>query len=134
MYSLVVEDEPVSQAILQGILEPFGPCDLASSGVEGVAMLQKALSQDKRYDLVCLDIQMPDMDGLETLKIFRKIEQEKGIQRFGQVKVFMVTSLYNRQSLETAFYQGDCDEYIEKPIDPNDLMERLQKYKLIGRT
>ena len=81
MRVLVVEDDFISRRLLCRYLEPHGECDVAVNGNEALSAFKQALSSGQYYDLICLDIMMPGMDGQETLKRMRILEREAGIDR-----------------------------------------------------
>ena len=79
MKTLIVEDEFTSRRLLQKILAAYGECDIAIHGKEALEAFRLARDEREPYDLICLDIMMPEMDGQETLKMIRKTEEEMGI-------------------------------------------------------
>ncbi len=93
MRVLIVEDEFTSRKLLWALLADFGDCDTARDGVECVEMFRRAIHERSPYDLVCMDIMMPNMDGHQALKEIRAIEQEQGIKPADEIKVVMVTAL-----------------------------------------
>ena len=70
MKTLIVEDEPTSRLLLQAILSGYGDCDIATDGEEAVEAFRSALEQGVPYNLVCMDIMMPKLDGHEALASF----------------------------------------------------------------
>ncbi len=130
MKSLIVEDDFTSSLLLQEILKQIGPVDVASNGVEAVAAASRAVESGEPYTLICLDIMMPDMDGLEALKRIREIEERHSIALGGGSSIMMTTSLSDTRSMTEA-YKNLCDAYITKPIDQAQLHEALRNLNLI---
>ena len=87
MKSLIVEDDFSSRFLLQGLLEPYGDCHVAVNGREAVSAYRMALDAGQPYDLVCLDIMMPEMDGHAALKEIRAMEESKGIDSTHGAKI-----------------------------------------------
>ena len=67
MRVLIVEDDFVSRKILHNILLDYGECDIAADGKEAVEAFKLALDDNTPYDLICMDIMMPRMNGQEAL-------------------------------------------------------------------
>ena len=131
MKMLVVEDDFVSRRLLQKMLATYGDCDIAVDGVEAVQAFELAQSEGRRYDLICLDIMMPKMNGQEVLKAIRRIEREQEVPVQEEVKVIMTTALDSPQNVIEAYYQGGCTSYLVKPIEKQKLIDTLQEYGLI---
>jgi len=128
---LIVEDEFISRILLKEILEPFGNCHLATDGKEAIAMLEESyVSEEKRYDLVCLDIMMPQLSGHEVLRKMRKIEDSLGIKGDDATKVVMVTALDDAQNVMEAVSVGRCQAYLTKPVSRSRIEEQLTKLNL----
>lgn len=130
MKTLIVEDDFSSRLLLQGILQPFGECHIAVNGREAVAAFETALDGKVPYDLVCLDIMMPEMDGQETLRAIRGLEEKAGILVTDGVRIIMTTALDDKKNIMTAF-RDQCDAYLVKPIDTRKLIEHLKSMQLI---
>ena len=128
---LIVDDESVSQIKLQAVLEEFGACLAVSGGREAIAEVKKALDKEDPYDLITIDISMPEMDGSETLFEIRELERKGPSPEKNRAKVIMVTAQSDRDSLITCVQAG-CDDYIIKPFDPDQIVQRLVSLKLPG--
>lgn len=90
------------------------------------------LAQDegKPYDLICMDIMMPEMDDHEALERIRDIEESMDVPSSQAVRIIMTTALQDTKNVMTAF-RSLCDAYLFKPIDQTKLLENLQKFQLI---
>ena len=127
---LIVEDDFPSCEVLKEYLSEYGDCTTTANGVEGVEAFRNALDAGAPYDLVCLDIMMPEMDGHEALRAIRQIEQEHGILESSGVRVIMTTAKDRSRDMIEAFDEG-CASYIIKPVDQEKLVAEMQKLDLI---
>ena len=132
MKTLVVEDDFISRTMLQEILQPYGICHVVANGQECMAAFRQALEKGAPYDLICLDIMMPEMDGQTALKQLRKIELENGIGGSDLSKVIMVTALDDPKNIMESFMKGTCQAYLTKPINAEQLLGQCRKLGLIG--
>src|ERR1700761_8720348 len=76
---LLVEDDFTSRLMLQTFLSRYGECHVAVNGREAVEAVRSALERYQRYDLICMDIVMPEMNGREAVRRVRALEEEHGI-------------------------------------------------------
>jgi two-component system, chemotaxis family, chemotaxis protein CheY len=130
MKTLIVEDDFASRVLLQSILQAYGECNIAVNGREAINAVQMAIAAKTPYNLICMDIMMPEMDGQEALKEIRRIEQSAGIYGNDGVKIVMVTGLGDTRNIMTAFRE-QCDIYIKKPIETEKLIHELKALNLI---
>lgn len=130
MRSLIAEDDLVSRKFLSKFLSQYGECDLVVDGLEALDAVLISMKDNKLYDLICLDIMMPKVDGVKVLQSIREIEIQKGIIPDKRAKVIMTTALAETQLVQKAFEIG-CDAYAAKPIDLDKFMEVLNKLKLV---
>ena len=130
MKCLIVEDDSTACKLLQTYLADYGDCFVAVDGNKAVKAFRKALKQGQPYDLICLDIMMPEMDGHDALKAIRRIEEEQGIYGLDGVKVVMITALGDSENVMSAFRTG-CEAYIVKPVKKGKLLEEIEKLGLI---
>ena len=131
MKTLIVEDDFTCRLLLQKMLEKYGDCHIAVNGREATVAVRSAVSSRRPYDLICLDIMMPEMDGQETLKALRAIERQAGIAGLDCVKVIMTTALADTDNILQAFRE-QCDGYLTKPIRQEKLLALLAKLSLIA--
>lgn len=126
MRILIAEDDFASRKFLYKFLSSYGECDITIDGIEAVDAFSLALEEGNPYDLVCLDIMMPKLDGIKTLKAIREIEEENGIDMEESVKVIMTTALNDVKNVYDSFETG-CQAYASKPIDTEKLIEVIKK-------
>lgn len=131
MKSLIVEDDFTTRKLMQIYLEELGECFVAVNGKEAIDAFSEALDGSQPYDLICLDIMMPEMDGMEALKNIRKIEEEyRKVTELSAVKVIMTTAKDQSMDVFGAFNIG-CEAYMIKPIRKSDLFDEIAKLGLI---
>ena len=130
--TLIVEDDFTSRKILQAILRPFGACDVAVNGPEALDAYTAALRDRVPYELICLDINMPGMDGHAVLSAIRSMEESLGIMGLDRARVIMTTASSDRKDVATAF-RSECDAYFIKPYDPEALLASLREMGLADR-
>jgi len=130
MRILIVEDDLTSRKFLFKFLGRYGECDLVVDGLEAIDAFLLSMKNKSPYDLICLDIMMPKVDGITVLKSIRDFEMQKGVQEGDRVKVIMTTALAETQLVQQAFETG-CDAYAAKPLDTAKITDVLQKFGLI---
>lgn len=130
MRVLIAEDDFASRTYMLRLLEQFGECDITVDGSEAVEAVALALEEKKPYDLICLDIMMPVMDGYEALKEIRRLEDAEGLSENERSKIIMTTALNDGRNVQKAFQLG-CVAYAGKPINPEKFKLELKKLSLI---
>jgi len=127
--TLIVDDDFTNRLLLQEILKVHGPVHVAVNGKEAVEAVAAARdNKEDPYDLICLDIMMPEMDGQEALKIIRADEDRAGV--IENCKVIMTTALGDSKNVIQSF-KKQCDGFIVKPVSKSKLLEQLQTLGLI---
>lgn len=127
---LIVEDDFYTRRLMQRFLAPYGEVDIAVNGEEALEAYKVSLNEEFSYDLICLDILMPVMDGQETLKNIREVEEERGIYGSDGAKIIMVTVLDDNKNILRAFRTG-CEGYITKPVDKMKLITKIRELGLL---
>lgn len=126
MRILIAEDDFASRKVILKFLSVYGECDVTVDGMEAIDAYMMALEEGDPYDLVCLDVMMPIMDGYQALKNIRDIEKEHNIPEEKRAKVIMTTALNEEKNVKKAFELG-CTVYCGKPIDMDRLKSTLDK-------
>jgi two-component system, chemotaxis family, chemotaxis protein CheY len=130
MRCLIVEDNEMAREGLKFFLADHAEIEVAVNGREAVTQFQLALSQQNPFDLVLLDIIMPEMDGQQALKLIRFAEQHDLAPDRKKAVIIMTTALNSPENMEEALWEGDCTDYLVKPIVRADLMAMLRRYGL----
>lgn len=130
MRILLAEDDFVTRKFMMNFLSKYGECDVTVDGMEAVDAFMMALEEEDPYDLVCLDIMMPVMDGYQALQGIRNLEKERNIPEDKAVKVIMATALNEERNVKMAFDLG-CTIYSGKPIDQERFEQALKKLGLV---
>jgi two-component system chemotaxis response regulator CheY len=130
MKILLAEDDYATRKFMADFLSKYGDCDVTVDGMEAVDAFSMAVEDGTPYDLVCLDIMMPVMDGYQALVGIRNVEKEHNIPEEKLVKVMMTTALTDEENVKMAFSLG-CSVYSGKPIDKERFEQALKKLGLI---
>ncbi len=126
MKILIVDDDLINRKFLMAMLMGVGEIDQAKNGFEALDLVKAGIKAEATYDVIFLDIMMPDLDGIETLQEIRSYEAEKGILLEQGVKIVMVTALADKQNVLSAFSKG-CEYYLVKPIQQSKMFDLLNE-------
>ena len=127
MRSLVVDDEFVALNKMIGLLSPLGECEAATNGQQALDRFRAALDADKPYDLVTIDIEMPDMTGIAVL---RRLQFEEQNRRRPPAAKIMVSAAASPTNVMAAG-SSHCQAFLVKPVRREMLMEKLAALGLI---
>ena len=128
MKILIVDDDYTGRLLLQKILSPYGECHMAVDGREAVDAYQLAINQGVPYDLICLDILLPILNGQEALAAIRDIEKTQP----RRAKVLVTSVLGDSVSGMQAFH-AECDGCLTKPIAKEMVIDFLYASGLLLR-
>jgi len=131
MKTLIVDDVQANCRVLRGLLTPFGPCETAATGREAIDAFQSAWKAGSPFQLVCLDIMLPDFDGLQILEVIRKMEEAMKIEERQRAVVVMITAAGDI-GFQVRARDLQCDGYLQKPIFRKDLIATLKRANLIA--
>ncbi|MBI5815276.1 MAG: response regulator [Nitrospinae bacterium] len=132
MKTLIVDDElfgRIGRIMMRKLLCDTGACDMAVNGIEAMEAFRMAWEENSPYDLVCLDLMMPGMDGHETLKALRAYEEQRGIFGEKRAKVIIISAKEDSKSVLSSFREG-CEGYLVKPITKNAVDAQLKELGL----
>ena len=119
----------LSRQLLEVYLNDYGICHTAENGKEAVEAIKESYTWGQPYQLICMDILMPEMNGHDALRQIRAFEESKGITSTNGVKIIMTTALNEIASVKKA-YLSLCDGYLVKPIRKQKLDTELRKLNL----
>jgi signal transduction histidine kinase/DNA-binding response OmpR family regulator len=123
---LLVEDVEINREIVLALLEPSNlTIDCAENGIAAVKMVIEA---QEPYDMIFMDLQMPEMDGFEATRRIRAIDAEK---RLAGVPIVAMTANVFREDIEKCLESG-MNDHIGKPLDLEAVMEKLRMYLPLG--
>ena len=116
MRILLAEDDFVTRKFMTNFLSKYGECDVTVDGLEAVDAFTMALDEENPYDLVCLDIMMPVMDGYELVSSLREANNN--------IPVLMITAKGEYDDMRQGFLSG-TDDYMVKPVNVNEMVLRV---------
>jgi two-component system chemotaxis response regulator CheY len=131
MKCLITEDDFISRRILRELLSPHFDIEIAVDGEESVTAFRMAHEAKQPFDLVCMDIMMPKMDGREALRQIRRLEKELEVPPNLEVKVIMTTALDDPKTVFDSFYEDGATAYLVKPIGKPKLFRELRALGLL---
>jgi len=131
MRILIVEDDFVGRKVLHRMLVEFGDCDVAVDGQEALQAFDLAWDAGVPYDVILLDIMMPNMSGQDALRLIRQRERDRGVASAREVKVIMTSALDDVKNVTQSFFHGGASAYLVKPIERQKLVDELRKLDLL---
>lgn len=129
MKILIAEDDLANIKFLSKLLGRHGDVTVAEDGIKAVDTFVAALNDGDPYDLICLDIMMPKLDGYKALQNIRDAELRAGLRKYERTKVIMTSALDEAGGAEKVCQ--DYDAYICKPIDIHDFERVIRNIGLI---
>ena len=122
MRILIAEDNEVNRMVMQRMLKRLGyHVDVAANGLEALQALER-----QSYDLILMDIMMPELDGLEATKVIRQRWPADG------PRIIAVTA-YALEYSKTMCFDAGMDDYISKPFQIEKLAEMVRKHSFLNR-
>ena len=132
MKCLIVEDDRISSQVLEKMISKHGSHHTVTNGKEAEALFRQAHDADSPYDLVLMDIMIPEVDGLQAVLAIRDAEALMHIPSRQRVKIIMTTALDDPRTMMKALYESDANSYLIKPIRLQQLEDELRTLKLIS--
>ncbi|MCF6249178.1 MAG: response regulator [Desulfobacula sp.] len=128
MKILVVDDELVSRKKMAKIVTDFGLVDSVKNGKAAISTVKTSLEDWKLYNLITLDVSMPDISGTEVLSSIRQLEEDRGLEDDEKAKILMVTSHSDVETVKACV--GKCDGYVIKPFNKEVMVKKMKKIGL----
>jgi two-component system chemotaxis response regulator CheY len=126
--ALIVDDCELSRQLMILCIEAYADIDLAGNGEEAIELAKQAIDKKENYNLICVDLNMPLVDGHETMQSIRKLETDAGAEK---AVFFMITSSNAPDDMIKAISLGQCNDYMMKPVMRKTFLELLKKHNLI---
>ncbi|MBV5341717.1 MAG: response regulator [Deltaproteobacteria bacterium] len=125
---LVVEDEEINRTVLSSFLSNYAPCDTAENGKEGLSLFKNAHSEGNPYSLICVDLIMPEMNGLALIKEIRSLEKSNSAFSEYRTRIFVISACDSPWDKADLILDNLCDDYIVKPFDRCLFEEKLHRF------
>ena len=130
MQILVTDDNSAARKILSSHLQPYGEVDEVQSGMETVDAVRSRLEENNPYQLIFLDINMPQMTGLEALSAIRSLEKDSAGQQARRARIVMISSMRDKKTVQDAL-TFQADGFLLKPTTPQLIKKELKRLKLL---
>ncbi len=125
MKILVCDDSATVREFWKVCLEGYGEVDYAQNGAEAIELIDNAYQQNEPYELACLDIIMPEVNGYDVLAHIRMVEEEHKGENLPPCKIIMATGKDQPQDF-TAAYMIGCEAYITKPLNKEKVLSEIK--------
>ena len=122
---LIADDDFANRQFLEKLFSFYGTVVTVDNGMAAVDAFAKSVSEDKAFDLICLDIMMPKLDGYQTLETIRTVES-KFSPKNKKAKVVMLSAL-DEDVQDSIRICDDYDAYLCKPIIVEEFEVKMEK-------
>ncbi len=132
MRYLIVDDDPNICTLLSVYLAPFGDTIIANHGEDALHLFKADLEEGNHFNVVFMDISMPDMDGHQVVQEMRDMEKTREISGPERFKLVMITAHSDVKNVTESFFSGEADCYVTKPFSEESLLDELKQAKIIA--
>jgi len=120
---LLVEDNRINQEVAKALLNRAGfEVDTANNGLEALEAVK-----EKRYDMIIMDVQMPEMDGLEATRAIREMGKGEYAEQLGGIPILAMTAATFEEDRRQAMMAG-MNDFVSKPVNPKSLFSAMHKW------
>jgi len=130
MRILIVEDDILGLQYMLSVLKPHGECHTAVNGKEAVQAYCEAVEESAPFDVVFMDIMMPEMNGLDALERIREFELYNAHRIPRSALAVMATATSDAQDVVRAYCCCSAFGYLVKPIQVPDVQEVMARIRL----
>lgn len=120
---LAIDDEFAALMKMKVLLSKFGQCDVATNGSQATEKISENIKKNKHYDLITIDIGLPDINGIDLLNQIQNLE--KG--HFKQSIKLMISASGTTENVIKAL-QNHCDGFLVKPVKRETLQNKLAEF------
>jgi two-component system, chemotaxis family, chemotaxis protein CheY len=128
---LIVDDDILSCKQLERFFAPYAETAMRTDGRAAVDVFAEALGAGRPFDVVCLDIIMPGLDGSQTLELMRAVEDDFGVDELHRARVIITTGKNDHKSIFQAFFDQHVFAYLVKPIKKQTIENELKKLRIV---
>ena len=123
---LIVDDSASIREQFSAILTPLAECHMAVNGQEAVDLIRETQGKGKNFDMVIMDVIMPEKDGLTAVKEIREFEKENGWDGDNTLTIIIATTIKDQARILVAQYECGADAYIAKPFTEETVLQTLR--------
>ena len=129
--TLIIDDQPEAIKLLGAMLADHCEITFTTSGVDGIERFKKEMMAGSPFDIVLLDVIMPEISGVEVLKRMREFEalHHHDIQLYVNggtwSRIIMQTASENLHDFFSSYLQGKCHGYITKPYSKEEILQKV---------
>lgn len=121
---LIIEDDAITAMVLEEMLSEFGKSEVVENGIFGLEKIEDKLKSKESFDVVFLDIMLPERSGQDILADIRNLDEKYNRKGLDMTKVIMSTALDDYENIKKAF-NNLCEGYIIKPFDKEKITKAL---------
>ena len=122
MRILIAEDDFASRKLLLKFMSEYGECDVTVDGMEAIDAYLMSLEEKEPYDLICLDVMMPVMDGLTAARTIRDLERQDA----KIIPIIAMTANVFREDAEKCMEAG-MNAHLAKPLDAEKIKQTISE-------
>lgn len=126
MRLLIVDDDLANCQLIKHLVEPYGKPDIANNGDKAIQLFLEAHQEKDPYEVIFLDIMMPEKDGHQVLQEIREWEGKNLSYGKGEAKIVMVSALDSKDHILSSFKEG-CEYFLVKPISRSKVLNVMSE-------
>ena len=128
MKVLIIEDDKSTLTLIEKILGSSVDCESCPTAMDGIEKFVDNMISFDSFDAVLMDINLPDLNGVNCLRLLRRFEAVKGVVDNRKAKIIMMTGTADEENVKGSLKNG-CDQFLIKPVS-KDKIEA--KFKAVG--
>lgn len=126
MRFLIIDDETISRLTLERMLGNYGTCQSAGTGKAALTAFADALRKNEPFDVITIDLQLPDINGLQLMLKMQELERRIEDESF-KPAIKLIISAHSKKELIISCVQRGCDGYIIKPFNRDTILGKIRK-------
>ncbi len=131
MKTLIVDDDTMVREALRHLLGQFGIVDEGENGVEGIRYIEESYRLNQPYNLILLDIVLPELDGYALIRKVRECEQTHNVELGKETKIVVISSRYDEPTILEAVGYGAMG-VVQKPINSETVLNNIKRLRVVA--